>query len=209
MGCSGISEVTTQARSKAMPVVEGQALVGMKTNKDDVELLDNDGAKTEEYKRIGYEIQKNHIEPLQQLTEWHRVAYLHGKPCTIEFSKDTFIPEEKLDTMLSALEVVSETWESNGLFTGTIRTEINLTARQICGTSLITNDTEEAKLYDIILQPFREHLEATLGPQFIQQPPGKVYCEIMQVYQGRQAAPSLGYDSMRLFIKFTPAGNPS
>ena len=81
-------------------------------------------------------------------------------------NKDTFIPEEKLDTMLSALEVVSETWESNGLFTGTIRTEINLTARQIFDTRLITKDAEMAKLYEIILQPFREHLEATLGPNF-------------------------------------------
>jgi hypothetical protein len=138
----------------------------MNTNKDDVELLDNDGTKTEEYKRVGYEIQKQHMEPLQQLTEWHRVAFLHGKACTIEFSKDTFIPEEKLDTMLSALGVVSETWESNGLFTGTIRTEINLTVGQIFDTSLITKDAEMAKLYEIILQPFREHLEATLGPNF-------------------------------------------
>ena len=138
----------------------------MNTNNDNAEVTCELLNKTEEYKRVGYEIQKTQIEPLQQLTEWHRVAYLNGKACTIEFSKDTFIPEEKLDTMLSALEVVSETWESNGLFTGTIRTEINLTARQIFDTRLITKDAEMAKLYEIILQPFREHLEATLGPDF-------------------------------------------
>jgi hypothetical protein len=130
------------------------------------DLLDKTEDGTEEYKRIGYEIQKNQMEPLLQITELHRVAYLDGKACTIEFSKDTFIPEEKLDTILSALEAVSKTWESNGLFKGTIRTEINLTARQISDTSLITKDAEMAKLYEIILQPFREHLEATLGPQF-------------------------------------------
>ena len=85
------------------------------------ELLDNNDDKAEKYKRIGYEIQKNHMETLLQLTEWHRVAYLHGKACTIEFSKDTFIDEEGLGTMLSALEAVSETWDSNGLFKGKSR----------------------------------------------------------------------------------------
>ena len=59
----------------------------MNTNNDNAEVTCELLNKTEEYKRVGYEIQKTQIEPLQQLTEWHRVAYLNGKACTIEFSK--------------------------------------------------------------------------------------------------------------------------
>ena len=128
------------------------------------EPLDYSAGKAEEYKRIGNDIQKEHMETLLQLTELHRIAYLDGKPCTIEYSKDTFIDEERLAKMLSALETVSETWESNNLFKGTITTKINLAARQIFDTSLITNEAEMAKLYEIILRPFRDHLEATLDP---------------------------------------------
>jgi hypothetical protein len=116
------------------------------------------------YNRISYEIQKEHLEPLLRNTELYRIAYLDGTPCTIEFSKDTFINEGILEEMIPALEAVSKTWKSNGLFTGTIRTEINLTTQQIFDTSLITKDAEMAKLYETILAPFRDHLETTLGP---------------------------------------------
>ena len=74
---------------------------------------------------------RNNLEPLLRNTELYRIAYLDGTPCTIEFSKDTFINEGILEEMIPALEAVSKTWKSNGLFTGTIRTEINLTTQQI------------------------------------------------------------------------------
>ena len=85
---------------------------------------------------------RNNLEPLLRNTELYRIAYLDGTPCTIEFSKDTFINEGILEEMIPALEAVSKTWKSNGLFTGTIRTEINLTTQQIFDTSLITKDAE-------------------------------------------------------------------
>ena len=61
-------------------------------------------------------------------------------------------------------------------------TEINLTARQVFGTNLITNDAEMVELCEIILKPSREHLEATglLGPRMLPEGSlGSTYCPMV------------------------------